>query len=87
MPLINCPDCNTECSNLAQACPKCGRPLGNQNSLVTKDLGFGGAIYALMLIGGTLLAVQGKSIGFILGGAGAILLLVRLKIWTGVGGK
>jgi hypothetical protein len=27
MPLINCPDCNKEVSDLAAACPNCARPL------------------------------------------------------------
>jgi hypothetical protein len=27
MPLAPCPDCGNECSTLAPACPKCGRPL------------------------------------------------------------
>lgn len=27
MPLAPCPDCGNECSTLAAACPKCGRPL------------------------------------------------------------
>ncbi len=27
MPLISCPDCNTEVSDRAPACPKCGRPI------------------------------------------------------------
>lgn len=26
MPLIPCPDCGTEVSDQAKACPKCGRP-------------------------------------------------------------
>ncbi len=27
MPLIKCPDCSTEVSDQAPACPKCGRPM------------------------------------------------------------
>lgn len=27
MALIHCPDCGTEVSSLATACPKCGRPM------------------------------------------------------------
>ncbi|MDR1042038.1 MAG: zinc-ribbon domain-containing protein [Deltaproteobacteria bacterium] len=27
MPLINCPDCGTQVSDSAPACPKCGRDL------------------------------------------------------------
>ena len=29
MPLINCPECNHECSSTATACPKCGYPITN----------------------------------------------------------
>jgi len=84
MALVNCPDCYTECSDMAPACPKCGRPLGGQKSVVTKDIGFGGAIYTLMLIGGVVIAFSGSSFGWILAGAGALLLFARLKIWSGV---
>ena len=27
MPLLTCPDCNNLVSDLAPACPKCGRPM------------------------------------------------------------
>ncbi len=27
MPLINCPDCGKEISDIAPACPNCGRPI------------------------------------------------------------
>lgn len=32
MALIKCPDCDNECSTLAQSCPKCGRPLQSASS-------------------------------------------------------
>lgn len=32
MSLIHCPDCNTEVSSLAPACPKCGRPTPGRTS-------------------------------------------------------
>jgi len=28
MALVNCPDCSTSVSDMAPACPKCGRPIG-----------------------------------------------------------
>lgn len=28
MALISCPDCNTQVSDMAPACTKCGRPIG-----------------------------------------------------------
>ena len=36
MALINCPDCNKEISDLAPACPHCGRP--NPNHVVTRQV-------------------------------------------------
>ena len=84
MALITCPDCNSECSDQAPACPKCGRPLAGQKSVMTKNLGFGGFVYALIIIGGLVLIVNGSPGGWILVGIGAILLFVRLKIWSGV---
>ncbi len=30
MSLINCPDCGTDVSSLAAACPKCARPIASQ---------------------------------------------------------
>lgn len=87
MALVKCPDCKSECSDVAPACPKCGRPLGGRKSLLTKDIGLGGAIYALMLIGGVVIGVQDWYIGWILASAGAILLFARLKIWLGVDRK
>ena len=87
MALIKCPDCGTECSDQAPACPKCARPLSGQKSIFTKDLGFGGFIYALMLIGGFGIGVQGSLFGWILAIAGGLLLLARLKISAGVGRK
>ena len=29
MPLITCPDCQTEISDAAPSCIKCGRPMGD----------------------------------------------------------
>lgn len=84
MALVKCPDCNSECSDMSPACPKCGRPLGGQKSFITKDIGFGGVIYTLMLIGGVVAAFQGHLAGWVFAAAGAILLFVRLRIWSGV---
>ena len=84
MALVKCPDCSTECSDLAPACPKCGRPLPGQKSVLTKDIGFGGAIYTLMLFGGVVLAIAGNPLGWILAIAGGLLLFARLKMWSGI---
>ncbi len=84
MALIHCPDCQTECSDLAPACPKCGRPLGGQKSFLTKDIGLGGVIFVLLVIAGLLVSVAGEPLGLAITGAGALLLFLRLKAWSGV---
>ena len=87
MGLIACADCGNECSDQAATCPNCGRPVGEPQSLVTKDLGFGGALYALIALAGLLLMLSGNLGGFLFVLIGGILLAARLKIWTGVGRK
>ncbi len=54
MPLIPCPDCGTEVSDKAEACPKCARPLGGttlieQTAKIWKMIQIVGA--GIMLIG------------------------------------
>jgi len=34
MPLIQCPDCLTDCSDLARSCVKCGRPFRRKSKEV-----------------------------------------------------
>lgn len=34
MALISCPDCSTEVSDMAAACPKCARPIASQQSTI-----------------------------------------------------
>lgn len=87
MALIACPDCQTEVSDQAPACPKCGRPLAAEKSVVTKDLGFGGFIYALLVLAGIVITANGAPAGLLLVAAGGVLLLARLKIWSGVARK
>jgi DNA-directed RNA polymerase subunit RPC12/RpoP len=41
MPLVTCPDCGTEVSDQAPACPKCGRPAALKKE--EKKLDKGGA--------------------------------------------
>lgn len=33
MSLISCPDCNNEVSDIAPACPKCGRPIDQESNI------------------------------------------------------
>lgn len=37
MSLINCPECRTEVSNIAEACPKCGAPIAK--AIETQTIG------------------------------------------------
>lgn len=58
MPLIRCPDCGTEMSDKAPACPKCGRPIAwNQpkGGLFMRTLNAGCSV--VLLIGAVLLAM------------------------------
>ena len=80
MALISCPDCNAECSDQAKTCPKCGRPIIKEKSIATKNLGFGGFLFTLILIAGVVLAVQGSTLGWLLIIMGGLLLLARLLI-------
>jgi len=39
MPLVTCPDCTTEVSDAAFACPKCGHPMQVPPKPATKSVG------------------------------------------------
>ncbi len=39
MPLIKCPDCESEVSDQAPACPRCGRPIAVQNAAPPQRMG------------------------------------------------
>ena len=52
MPLVSCPDCNTQVSDKAPACPKCGHPFAAQTVQAT-----GKKWKALQLVGGLVLGV------------------------------
>ena len=47
MPLVPCPDCNTEVSDQAPACPKCGRPMSAKRTRTPLVVGAGG-IYGVV---------------------------------------
>ncbi len=44
MALVTCPDCSTEISTKAEACPKCGR------SLASKGITLGDVLFVLFLV-------------------------------------
>ena len=62
MALINCPDCGTEVSDAAAACPKCARPIASAVAHVgstpptpptpKKGAGVGSVLLVLLLVGG-----------------------------------
>ena len=64
MPLLECPDCNNLVSDLAAACPKCGRPTGSKPALAAaaKRLSIGSWIGCVFLIILTLVLVWMLSI-------------------------
>ncbi len=76
MPLIQCPDCGKGFSDQAQACPNCGRPFKRQQSLLTKELGFDGFIFGVMIIAGIFVAPPPYNFLLIIGGL--ILLVVKI---------
>ncbi len=58
MPLVECPDCNNLVSDLAAACPKCGRPMGSKPApAAAKRLSTGSWIGCVLLIILTLVLV------------------------------
>lgn len=76
MALIQCPDCDKNFSDQAQACPNCGRPFKRQQSLLTKELGFDGFIFGVMIIAGIFVAPTPYN--FLLIIAGLVFLVAKL---------
>ncbi len=63
MPLVECPDCNNLVSDLAAACPKCGRPMTSEPApAATKRISTGSWIGCVLLIILTLVLVWMLSI-------------------------
>lgn len=78
--MMTCPNCSRPCSDLAESCPNCGHPL-RRRSLLTKNLGFGGAVYAVVLVAGILILGTSDSyrgLGVLLTVSGGLLILARL---------
>lgn len=78
-----CPACGHTVSLEATNCPQCGQPL-KKKSVLTKDIGFAGGIYALIILAGLFIGLNGLLIGWIMLVAGAVLLAVRLRGWVGI---
>jgi len=51
MALISCPDCQTDISDLAAACPKCGRPLVIQGKAKLGEKRFVGSLIVVGILG------------------------------------
>lgn len=90
MALENCPDCEQKISNKAFSCIHCG--FQKQRSVFTRDLGFDGQVFQVVItlgiigfvIGGFVAGISNFlvgfgmiGIGFLLMFAGTLLLLIR----------
>lgn len=86
MSLIECKECSKKISHTVESCPHCG-VLINGKSILTKDLGFGGFIYVLLIMLGLFMVFYRFTdlIGWFFILSGVILLLIRLKLWVGIG--
>lgn len=89
MALIKCTECGEQVSDQAATCPKCGAPIhkAKKKSAWTKNIGCAGVMFVVLILLGLLLLLAGLPIGLIIAGAGVLLLLVRLKMWSGVDKK
>jgi hypothetical protein len=76
MALTTCPDCNREVSPNARSCTHCGKP-NSIGSIFTRNLGFDGVVFLIMIVGGILLAAMKvtSELGGILISAFGLLLL------------
>ncbi len=88
MSLINCPECTSEISDKAPACPKCGAPISaekiaTESDLVTtqetsKKLKMHILISVLLIFGGTIIALATAQSGG--AGFGTLIAVVGL-VW------
>lgn len=77
--MIACPACSRRCSDQAESCPGCGQPL-RRGSVLTKNLGFGGVVYTLMIVLGMVLVsvFEHITVGVLLIITGGLLILARV---------
>ena len=85
MALVVCTDCNKKFSDAADLCPNCGRPL-KQKSLLTKDVGPMTLVYGITFLGGLscLFIPDWKWPGIIIAVISFLLILIRVRMWSGV---
>lgn len=83
MPLIKCPECQSEISDQAPSCPKCGFPLGRANTqnvqtvqLTTKKWKIMKLVSAGFLLIGAILFILGISLDLPGVGIDGMLLLI-----------
>lgn len=97
MPLINCPDCNTEVSDRAPACLKCGAPIASAKEVsavgtkltttqsTSKQLKLESLIASAVLIAGVLITIASSGpspFGALVIFIGLIWFIVtRIRIW------
>lgn len=77
MNLKPCTACGRSVSSEAVNCPHCGQPL-QKKSFITKELGAGGAFYALLLVAGFVLGMGGLLVGWVMFFVGLGLLVFRV---------
>jgi len=80
MPLITCPDCNAQCSELAPQCPGCARPM-KRASIVHKDVGAASIFYAIGAAIGICLLVFSKHFNYGLMLTGVSLFLIGMRVY------
>jgi hypothetical protein len=80
MALISCPDCDTQISDAAPTCPRCGRPMTDTPVLIEQT----GKSYKAGIVIGIIVAVFGFFSAGVVGGAfGLAVLVIGILIFIG----
>lgn len=86
--LIACPACGNMVSKAASQCPSCAHPL-QEKSYMTKDLGFGGFVYSVIIGIGIMMLIVGwaRWAGLLITIIGSAFLILRMRMWSGAAPK
>lgn len=63
MPLISCPDCGSQVSNQASACPKCARPIASPVATQSSGVDSSGLYGFGFILAWIIYAVRADSLG------------------------
>jgi hypothetical protein len=85
MPLITCPDCQTQVSDAAPACPKCGRPMADADAAPSKAYGFLIFGVVLIVLGGGAYYVGDTMVGSFSLCMGGVLMIIAGIVMAIVG--